>query len=113
MTVSPAAGLLANNIFGVALLLHEDCAFTQIPPPPLQHVLTTHRESDPQSASVLHAGLEHGVLPGTQSPPPPFREPQIQPEPQPMYLLQEEPAHVGFVHRPLEQPPLAHWKDVS
>jgi hypothetical protein len=84
MTVSRAAGLLANNIFGIALLLHEVCALTQIPPPPLQHVLTTHRESGPQSASMLHAGLEHGVVPGTQSPPPSFREPQRQPEPQPM-----------------------------
>jgi hypothetical protein len=101
MTVSPAAGLLANIIFGAALLLHEDCAVTQIPPPPLQHVLTTHREPVTQSASVLHVGLAHDVLPGTQSPPPPpVREPQIQPELQKMYFVQLDVAHWGFVQRP-------------
>jgi hypothetical protein len=83
MTVAPATGLLTNSILGAALLLHDCCAFTQIPPPPLQHVRTTHRESAAQSASVLQAGLPHDVVPGTQSPLPPLRAPQIQPDPQP------------------------------
>ena len=81
MTVSPA-GLLTNNAFGIAPFEQVCTALTQIPPPPLQQVLTTHSWLLAQSSFTLQVGLLQEVVPGTQRPPPPLTAPQIQPEPQ-------------------------------
>lgn len=82
MTVLPGFGRLANSILGTALLAHELRAVTQIPPPPLQQVLTIQSWLAPQSLSTLQAGDEHDVDPETHSPLPPLVAPQMQPGPQ-------------------------------
>jgi hypothetical protein len=56
-------------------------------------------------------GLEHSVVPGKQSPPPPARAPQTQElpgplEPQGTKLEQDAAAQLGFVQMPLLQAPL-------